>query len=67
MALVEANVLLVLLGIHVNLSEPKAFYGDSKQVQSWLSAVKHYFQTVGLEEDEASNSIRMCYICSPLM
>ena len=49
------------------LLEPKAFYGESKQARIWLSAMKQYFQAVGLEEYESSHSIQMCNIYSALL
>ena len=41
-----------LLGRKVKLPEPKAFYGDHKQVRVGLCAVLWYFTALGLDKDE---------------
>ena len=48
-------VLLVNQGlpdISFKLHEPKAFYRDHNQARAWLSVVRRYFTTVGLDKDE---------------
>ena len=38
--------------ISIKLPDPKAFYGNHKQVRAWLSAVYRYFTAMGLDKDE---------------